>query len=477
MAILSYVCSSVYSTTEKIHHSEARKQLFMAKLSQPPERRRGTILSSQGWQRLQAAERLSSIRYNQSKPYTLEQLSQITSLSTNTITKLRRRQEPVDWQTLEIYFAAFGLNLELDDVLTPEKSYTQEAIDELLYLPFQGPLTLDNPFYIYRGENERLCVAEICRPGALLKIEAPSQFGKTSLALHAANAASDRGFRTSMLSLQGCNQQVFQDVDRFYQWFCAMVATDLGLPHEISQRWDTTLGSSYICSAYFETYLLPADPSPLVLVIDELDQLFAYPELARDFFGMLRSWYERGHSQLPQYAIWQRLRLILIRSTTTQPLPWNFYPSLYNVGLCLQLSGFTWKQVEDLTHRYDIQSYQETARTIFSLVGGHPYLTQLCLFHLSQENVSLSQLSENAIALDSIFSDHLQQLLKYLEQQPSLLETMRTVARHPCGMEISVQKALQLRHMGLIQFRGQLATPSCELYRRYFGSTGVRFVE
>jgi hypothetical protein len=61
------------------------------------ERRRGVILSSQGWQRLQATERLYSIRHNQAKRYTLEQLSRTTGLSTNTLIKLRRRQEPVDW--------------------------------------------------------------------------------------------------------------------------------------------------------------------------------------------------------------------------------------------------------------------------------------------------------------------------------------------------------------------------------------------
>jgi hypothetical protein len=92
------------------------------------------------------------------------------------------------------------------------------------------------------------------------------------------------------------------------------------------------------------------------------------------------------------------------------------------------------------------------------------------LYHLSQENVTLEELSENAIAHDSIFSNHLRQLWKRLEPKPVLLEAMQAVAQHPFGMDISYRNAFQLQEMGLIQFREQLAVPSCELYRRYFGT-------
>ncbi|GEM_PF-1738127 len=52
------------------------------------KRRRGVLLSSQGWQRLQAAEYLSAARDNAGIPYTLEQLSERTGLSTKTDTFL-----------------------------------------------------------------------------------------------------------------------------------------------------------------------------------------------------------------------------------------------------------------------------------------------------------------------------------------------------------------------------------------------------
>ena len=108
--------------------------------SQTSKRRRGLILSSQGWQRLQAAEHLSSMQENQGKPYTLEQLSQRTGLSSNTLTKLRRRQKPVDWQTLDSYFEAFNLKMGRHDVINPDQDASQTDLAALQQTPLKGQL-------------------------------------------------------------------------------------------------------------------------------------------------------------------------------------------------------------------------------------------------------------------------------------------------------------------------------------------------
>jgi transcriptional regulator with XRE-family HTH domain len=443
----------------------------MAQQSISGERRRGVILSAQGWQRLQSAESLSSIRYNQGKAYTLEQLNQITGLSSNTLTKLRRRKEPVDWSTLETYFQSFGLDLNSDDIIKPSEKDDGSNLIFIQQGPLKSPISLEHPFYICRGENERLCAEEILQPRALLKIEAPHQFGKTSLMAHPLHTARDRNFRISVVNLKGCNREIFQDIDRFLQWLCAVVARDLGMPHELSQRWHSVVSSNYCFWDYLETYLLPATDSPLLLVIDAFDELFGYPELATDFVRMWRSWYEQGHYNLQQQSVWDKLRLVLIYSPASNLLL-DSHLSFYNLGLSVHLSAFTWKQVEELTHRYDVEPLEEAAQVVYSLVGGHPYLTQLSLFQLSQDCTSLAELSENAIAYDSIFSNHLLEKFIRLQKYPFLLEAMQSVAQHPFGMKIDPQHAFQLQGMGLIQFRGQLAVPSCELYRRYFSKTG-----
>ncbi len=73
----------------------------MPTFHQQSKRKRGVILSPVGWQRLQAAQKQSEIEANNGQPYTLEDLNELTGLSLNTLTKVRRRQTPIDKRSLE----------------------------------------------------------------------------------------------------------------------------------------------------------------------------------------------------------------------------------------------------------------------------------------------------------------------------------------------------------------------------------------
>lgn len=117
-----------------------------------PKRKRGVILSLQGWQRLQAAEQLAAARYNSGCAFTLEQLSEQTQLSTKTLAKVRHRQKPVDRLTLADYFGAFGLTLTPDDYLNQEFANPQSEalLDSLRQAPLKGQLVPDSPPYVYR---------------------------------------------------------------------------------------------------------------------------------------------------------------------------------------------------------------------------------------------------------------------------------------------------------------------------------------
>ncbi|NER80672.1 MAG: hypothetical protein F6K42_14095, partial [Leptolyngbya sp. SIO1D8] len=79
------------------------------------KRKRGLMLSPEGWQRLQAAQHESEIAHNEGTPYTIEALNELTQLSPNTLSKVRSRENPVDLKTLETYFRTFGLTLTPDD--------------------------------------------------------------------------------------------------------------------------------------------------------------------------------------------------------------------------------------------------------------------------------------------------------------------------------------------------------------------------
>jgi transcriptional regulator with XRE-family HTH domain len=155
----------------KIGFEDIRKPIFVLRVVSPDDlserspsqkRRRGVILSSQGWQRLQAAQYLSAARDKAGSPYTLEQLSDRTGLSTKTLTKVRRRQNPVDQPTLAAYFKTFGLSLEADDYISQEASSdaSMAILAGLLQAPLKGQLALDSPFYIYRPPRWQRTMAE-----------------------------------------------------------------------------------------------------------------------------------------------------------------------------------------------------------------------------------------------------------------------------------------------------------------------------
>ena len=351
-----------------------------------PKRKRGVILSSQGWQRLQAAEHLFVVRKNAADPLTLEQLSDRTGLSTKTITKVRHREKPVDRVTLQTYFEAFQLTLTPDDYIGEESHQNQylATLTNLLQTPLKGQLALDSPFYLYRPPAENLLKQEILQPGALIQIRAPRQFGKTSLVAKGLTHAQEHGYRTAIVSLQMADSSIYQSLDRFLQWLCATIARDLDLPHRLDELWQPIFGSSYSCNEYFETYLLPAADDPLLLILDEVNEVFNYAKIAHDFFGLLRAWYERSRHSTPGSNIWQQLRLTIVYSTDVV-LPLNIHQSPFNVGLLIDLNPFSSEQVQELALHYGLTPGVTFNDQLISFLGGNPYLTQLGLFHLSKK--------------------------------------------------------------------------------------------
>lgn len=226
-------------------------------------------------------------------------------------------------------------------------------------------------------------------------------------------------------------------------------------------------GSNYSCTDYFESYLLSVEASPLLLVLDEVNVLFNYPEVAADFFGMLRAWYERSRHSTEDSEVWQKLRLVLVYSTDVF-LPLSVHQSPFNVGLLIVLPTFTPMQVQELAVRYGLKPPDYYAEQLIELLGGHPYLTQLALFHLSQQSTNLEQLSATVTTPTSIFDSHLRQQLGYLEDQPALKEAMRQVVFSPDGVSLYPTQAFKLQGIGLIRFENQLAVCSCQLYQQYF---------
>ncbi|MEM7578440.1 MAG: AAA-like domain-containing protein [Cyanobacteria bacterium P01_A01_bin.80] len=103
----------------------------------------------------------------------------------------------------------------------------------------------------------------------------------------------------------------------------------------MDSAWNTSfLGCNDNCTAYFKKYILRQINSPLVLVLDEVDKLFQYREIVEDFFGMLRSWHEKGKIS----DVWKQLRLVLVHSTEIY-VPLDYHQSPFNPGFLTTFSN------------------------------------------------------------------------------------------------------------------------------------------
>ncbi len=84
------------------------------------------------------------------------------------------------------------------------------------------------------------------------------------------------------------------------------------------------------------------------------------------------------------------------------------------MGLSLELPAFTLDQVQELALRYGLAPGDDDLLRLLDLVGGHPYLTQLTLFHLTQQQ-TMGHIVDHATAYDGIYSSHLRRQLERLE--------------------------------------------------------------
>jgi hypothetical protein len=178
----------------------------------------------------------------------------------------------------------------------------------------------------------------------------------------------------------------------------------------------------------------------------------------------LRSWYEEA-KRLP---IWQKLRLIVVHSTEIY-IPLRIHQSPFNVGLPVQLEGFSLDRVQQLAKRYGLDwTESQEAEQLMSLVGGHPALLQIAFYHLSRQDLTLAQLLETAPTTSGIYYHHLQRYWLTLQEQPELAQAFYSVINTTNPVQLEPIVAHKLSSMGLIESSDNEVTLSCELYRRYF---------
>jgi len=331
--------------------------------------------------------------------------------------------------------------------------------------PFpEGSVPLDSPLYLEREGIDQLCYDMVTRSGALLRIKAPKQMGKTSLITRILAHGKVNQYKTVYIDLKSVERSIITNLDKFLRWLCVIVGRQLELENCLSDYWDTEiLGSNDNCTVYFEEYLLAEIDCPLVLALDSVDRLFAYSEVVEDVLGMLRSWHEKGKTT----HRWRQLRLVLAHSTESY-IPLDINQSPFNAGVPIELLEFNSEQIFYLTNIYHLDWQQSQIEELMAMVGGHPYLISLALYAIATGRLSLEQVLSEAATETGIYKAHLYHQLQTLKQAPLLAEGFNKVVLSPEPVTLDSIQIYKLHSMGLVQQQNNQVIPRCHLYREYF---------
>jgi len=333
---------------------------------------------------------------------------------------------------------------------------------------------INSVFYTDRRLIESLCYEAIEQPGVQINIRAPKQMGKTHLMNCILSHARSEGYHTVSVNLQLVNTEILQDLEHLLQWFSTRISKQLGLPSICDYCNYNSLCNKSNITDYFEEIILPNLAQPLVIAIDEINQLFAYPDIAREFLLLLRIWSDfsdlrsvRANIKGIDSLLWDKIRLITVHSTEVL-LPSSIEPYLLNNGLVIELPEFTLAQVQKLAECYGLEIVQEDIKRMMILLGGHPYRLQLAFYSLKQELITLEELLNNSEIALTIYAEHLEEQWWNLQRYPYLEAVFTQIVRQSNPVEGMVEQCSRLYKMGLAKQHWVLCCLSCELFRPFF---------
>lgn len=436
------------------------------------KRKRGVGLSASGLRRLNRAIQTVEGEENQGKQFSAEELSDRTGISTSTLSRLWAAKTGVDRRSLRLLFNAFNIDMlesdiqqvceEVEDSLSLSGIDSFPATTQIRYP--SGPVPVDSQLYISRSGVDDRAFQEILQPGCVIRIKAPSGFGKSSLVLRLLHHANQLGYATVAIDLQQVDTETLANTHDFLRWFCVVLSLKLNLKShsQIDEYWDDLLGSKLSTTLYMREAIIAQLERPLVLVINEVERIFEYPDTAKNMLPLLRSW----HEEAQQDPVWKKLRLVVAYSTDAY-LPLDINQSPFNIGLPIALPEFNREQVEKLASLYGAIDYQGNCESLTSLIGGNPALIAIALYHL-QQGMTLDKLLECACTLKGIYHNHLQRLLAQININPQWIDCLKLLMDGEETFVIDPILAYKLEGMGLIKPNANGWELSCELYQAFF---------
>ncbi len=344
-----------------------------------------------------------------------------------------------------------------ETLVEPRSSYDPQPS---LEIPL-GVVRPNSPFYIERPADEQLR-RQVLGAGTLTTIRAGRQAGKTSLLMRGVQIAKQDKRPVAYLDFQTVEAEYRKTLESLLRHLADKIAYQLKIEsHRIGDTWQSSSGAPDKFSRFLEIEVLEQAKAPILLAIDEADQLLDAP-YKTDFFGLVRAW-----DSLRAYdERWAKLNVAMVISTHPFLLIENTNQSPFNVGLRIELQDFTEAQVSDLNHRHGDPVASEEMPAMMDLLGGHPYLVRQALYTLVDQKLTWDELAKAAVGQQGPFGQHLRFYRNELKQRPELVRAMQQVIAQRRPIE---EKALyRLVAAGLVKEVENNYVCRCGLYEAYF---------
>ena len=258
----------------------------------------------------------------------------------------------------------------------------------------KGAISPDSPFYIKRSGQEEIAREEIKKERGLLKIQGKKKTGKSSLLMRILRYAQS-SYLTVSIDFHFLDRTILTEpnverpLEKVLKWLLISISVELDLEEKLEsildKNWhDTFLGEKGSFTNYFKKKILSEIDKPIILALDKVDYLFDNPDVALDFFGLLRGWHDVAVNDL----LLKKIRFILVYCQNL--LPKDAKQSPFNIGTTVILQDFNLEQIEELANKYSCNWNRDEIKNVVEKIGKNPYIVHdfIGKFSQKQQNVS-----------------------------------------------------------------------------------------